>query len=561
MYGELNLSDNENSIDANIVSNKKLYVGQIDERGLINSFDRQGITINKALFELIGNSIDSNASNIEIKIYNKINCKFIRIIDNGCGMNENDLFKAFNMCGENHRNEKKIGVSGVGLKISTKCISNNTNVYIYTKAVNKNLYKAVIPWKEIIEKGRWTGNINIEKCNDRITKNLYKKMVKNNTGTCIEFEYSENLKNNILSQFIDEERYKINKNERIDYIFGSYNVNISCNYINDWNNDNYILKLYNPFSLDETNYLYNKTYKIDCFINKTNKKIQFAKKSIDNNYECFECTNKNIKRKISIKKFNNIKFKLIGSLKLNICCFKLNNNLLDIDELFELNNTNNYIKNFYGNNVELFNNYNDDLVLKRNNAIISDIIINKKKYGDKKSKFLSKNILMELEYNTYSSQTNIFDNIIGIQGNKHQYVVNEKNLETLLRLCKYIKSDAIDDINNKLMKQNIENKYSEESKYCENNNIKNNIERNTKEQIQDIYINEYNEYNEYKKVEEKNLNTELEIKNLETKEFIKLLKKEFKNKNMMSGNYYKYGEICNNLINKIFEKDEGIIYL
>ena len=98
MYQEYNVNDTEDN---------KIYVGKIDERGLINSFDRQGVTMNKGIFELIGNSIDSNATNIDIKIFNKNNIKFISIVDNGKGMNKEDLLKAFNICGENHKNKKK----------------------------------------------------------------------------------------------------------------------------------------------------------------------------------------------------------------------------------------------------------------------------------------------------------------------------------------------------------------------------------------------------------------------------------------------------------------------
>lgn len=543
MYQEYNVNDN---------ADNKIYVGKIDERGLINSFDRQGVTMNKGIFELIGNSIDSNATNIHIKIYNKNNIKFISIVDNGIGMNKDDLLKAFNICGENHKNKKKIGVSGVGLKISTKCLSKNTDVDVYTKTENNEIYKATIPWCKIIEEGRWSGNVKIEKCTKRIDKKIYKNIVQHKCGTGIMFKYSEDLKNSILNQFINEEKYKLKKEDRLDYIFGSCNVNIVCSDTSDYYQNKYKLELYNPFNLDKDNYIYYKNITIDCFINKINNNIQFAKKINNDDYECFEYAKKNIKRTISIKKFNNSKFKMIGSFKLNICSLKLSNNNLEIEQLLEFNNMNKYIKNFYGNYdnlIESLNNYNDAIILKRNNAIIGNMIYNKKRYSEKKYKFLSKNILMELVYNPYSSQQNIFDNIIGIQGNKHQYVTDEKKLETLLRLCKYIKDKTIQKIEYKLL-----NNIIQESKDSEENN-----DINVHEENNDIVnkVSNENDHELNRRIEENKEDDIIQENNyieINTKEFIKILKEEFKKQEFTKGNYYKYNDICNNLINKIFEK-------
>ena len=549
MYQDSNFNDE---------TNNKIYVGKIDERGLINSFDRQGVTMNKGLFELIGNSIDSNSTQICIKIYNVNGNEFISINDNGKGMNKDDLLKAFNICGENHKNNKKIGVSGVGLKISTKCLSKNTDVEIYTKSQNNNeIYKATIPWSKIIEEGRWSGNVKIEKCTKRIEKIIYKNIVEYKYGTGVIFKYSEDLKNNILNQFIYQEKCKLKKEDRLDYIFGSCNVNIICSYKTDLFENTYKLDFYNPFNIDKNNYIYYKTFIIDCFINKLNNNIQFAKKINNDEYECFEYAIKNIKRNISIKKFNSSKFKKIGSMQLNICSLKLLNNNLEMDELFEYNNINKYIQNFYGNYdnlIESLNNYNNTIILKRNNAIIGNMIYNKKRYSEKKYKFISKNILMELVYNPYSSQQNIFDNIIGIQGNKHQYVTDEKKLETLLRLCKYIKDKTIKKIEYKLLNNIINNNIIQESKGSEENN-NNNVHEENNDIVQEVSNDNVNELN--KRIEENKEDDIIEEKNyieINTKEFIKILKEEFKKQEFTKGNYYKYNDICNDLINKIFEK-------
>ena len=60
-----------------------------------------------------------------------------------------------------------------------------------------------------------------------------------------------------------------------------------------------------------------------------------------------------------------------------------------------------------------------------------------------------------------------------------------------------------------------------------------------------------------KRIEENKEDDIIEEKNyieINTKEFIKILKEEFKKQEFTKGNYYKYNDICNDLIKKIFEK-------
>ena len=68
-------------------------IGDIDERGFINSFDRKGFTKVKCISEIHANSCDAKSKNIKYvikrdKIYD---------IDDGIGMNKQDTKNAFSV--------------------------------------------------------------------------------------------------------------------------------------------------------------------------------------------------------------------------------------------------------------------------------------------------------------------------------------------------------------------------------------------------------------------------------------------------------------------------------
>ena len=58
-------------------------VGEINESGFLQNLFRKGFSFAKSLSEIHANSIDAKATNITYVIDKKI-----RIIDDGCGMNQ-----------------------------------------------------------------------------------------------------------------------------------------------------------------------------------------------------------------------------------------------------------------------------------------------------------------------------------------------------------------------------------------------------------------------------------------------------------------------------------------
>ncbi len=85
----------------------------IDKKNLLKDIiSKQTGSLNKAIKELFQNSFDAGAT--EIKVI--VNSKSLRFIDNGCGMNKEEIDKYFRVFGttEKRNNSKKTGAFGMG---------------------------------------------------------------------------------------------------------------------------------------------------------------------------------------------------------------------------------------------------------------------------------------------------------------------------------------------------------------------------------------------------------------------------------------------------------------
>ena len=123
-------------------------VGSINEAGFIQGMKRKGFNFNRAISELIQNSIDACSLNILI-VKDK---KTIKLIDDGKGMSYDSLTNMWDVYRENHSEQESGGVSGLGSKPSTYIASKQTKVVVYTKSLNDKYYKAVVPWDIITSK-------------------------------------------------------------------------------------------------------------------------------------------------------------------------------------------------------------------------------------------------------------------------------------------------------------------------------------------------------------------------------------------------------------------------
>ena len=266
------------------MDNKGKRIGDLDQEGFINSLDKDGMTITRSIFELIGNSIDAKCTNITFDINNDN----IQIIDNGKGMNRKQAENAFSMYHSNHSNDYSIGVTGYGLKASLKKLSNNSICKIYTHSEKCDYLEIVIDWDKMIKEGKYTHNINLNDMKEEEIKLLNEKHP-NFVGTIINIPFNQELANNILQQFklIKAKdtltKFDLCPDDRIDWIFGNFDINIYCNH-EELKEEEKIIKFYKPHNLSEDKYLYKKTYKFSLYLNKNDINDSFCSNSPINSY-------------------------------------------------------------------------------------------------------------------------------------------------------------------------------------------------------------------------------------------------------------------------------------
>lgn len=88
---------------------------------LIESTRAIGYTLEAAIADIVDNSISASASQIDI-FYFPIDDSYITILDNGCGMNADELEIAMRYGSQNpneERDSKDLGRFGLGLKTAS----------------------------------------------------------------------------------------------------------------------------------------------------------------------------------------------------------------------------------------------------------------------------------------------------------------------------------------------------------------------------------------------------------------------------------------------------------
>jgi hypothetical protein len=183
-------------------------VGEIDESGILHGLFRKGFSFAKSLSEIHANSIDAKATNITYVIDKKI-----RIIDDGCGMNRNELKDAFSMWKSNHSTEKSIGVSGLGYKAALIILSLKSLTMTVTRKPDGEYLTLCAQWKEIFEIGKYTNMITIRSSTKDEIEAFNKDREKTGKlhGTTTIFDYNE-----ILSKAIQIQFEKPNKKKKQD---------------------------------------------------------------------------------------------------------------------------------------------------------------------------------------------------------------------------------------------------------------------------------------------------------------------------------------------------------
>ena len=426
-------------------------IGTIDEKGFINSLDRDGISFIRGIFELIGNSIDGKCKNFTIIIEDEK----IMFIDDGKGMTSDDLKNAFSFYKSNHSDDESIGVSGYGLKAALKKLSNNKIATVYTHSKDSNYIKAIVNWDKIIKDEKYTGNI-VDKAMEQKEIDLFNKYNSKCIGTMIEIPFQTELYDTIIIQFKknvngDFLRYELEPSCRIDFIFGNFQneLNIQCK--DKTKQKEYTVDFYNPHGLDKIQYLgpetlSQKIHTIRMFKNIDGEYI-FATPINDTIYHFFKNDTANTCNGIDNIYTDKIPygFNHISDFKQKISFIKPKISYFNTDKPVlptqtGLTSINEYDDNFYGKSKQT-SYKNNKMLYTRNNSRIGNIKIGpmcqtggQNTYNNK---FIKLHTSTELYSNTKSTQINEVDEYMQIQKNKHQYSPDINKMKPLIRLCEF----------------------------------------------------------------------------------------------------------------------------
>ena len=417
---------NENSIYS-----KK--VGKINEVGTIRNLSKKGFTFHQCLSELVANSIDATS----LTCLFDINLNSINIIDDGNGMNYDNLDSMFDLNRESHRNQEKIGICGVGAKASLLILSNKSWCNVYTYTINGKYLKASLDWNDILEKKCWTNMISIVEMNDTEIKQFKNERIERNlkpVGTTIQFPYTLSVNEAIKAQF--DINIKTDPNilfplrERLDIIYG-YIPNFEIKLVS-YDNPLKIEKMgvYSPFKLDNKYYYDGKTKHIIKVMKNDNDTFDYIC-NIDGVDKYIETTDKTTKKELKVYNQKETRGKHIGDFEFIIGVYRDNKYFNSQNPVLpKESNTdfNEYDEKMFGNKPDKTRKSEiSQTPIIRNNHYIGGVPIKKFTTTDGggptqiKTTFKTWRCRSVLKYYTKSSHDNDMDNIVNIQENKQQY--------------------------------------------------------------------------------------------------------------------------------------------
>jgi hypothetical protein len=447
-------------------------IGNWNQKGLLNSFKKKGITYFSSISEYIANSIDADAT--EISLMFKKN-EFL-IIDNGNGMNHDQISNMFSNYRSNHTTDKSIGSVGIGAKLGNAFISKYKNTStILTKSNEGDYLKVTIPWGEIYKSGIYEDKVQLCIMSGREKEIFHKTMLDcipnctNFQGTLISHKFSKandtELYEMVTKQF-DRSKLKSelhNKQKRWDCMFTHPNLEI---HLYDKSSSPHIQKnieRYHHMNPDLTYYFDSiKSYEIRVFQDDESNNIFIVE---------FEGQDYIIKK--SGRGFSKDVSKFIRSEYRN---FKDTHDRINYkvgaevnESYFNPNQPQNYTKSDLHKSMlspydtQFFGNSKDQRIdcsktsLIRNGQQISSINLPQHSFsqqdggeGTEKKTFGIVITSDMINYYTVSDQDNILDEVFGIQEIKDN--VEEKKIRVdLLRLLSFLRVKYTEDIFQKIL--------------------------------------------------------------------------------------------------------------
>ena len=218
-------------------------IGNWDEQGLLNSFKKKGITYFSAISEYLANSVDARATVITLILEKD----FFTVVDNGNGMNREQITHMFSNYRSNHAEDRSIGSVGIGAKLGNAFISKyQYTSTVFTKSAKGEYLKVTIPWGEIYDSGVYQSKIMLDTMIEEEIEEFHTILQNNNpgkvyTGTVIKHKFDPS--DDIVLQMTINTQFDIKK---LQHSFHEKKKRWDCMFL-DSNLDIYLInKIENP---------------------------------------------------------------------------------------------------------------------------------------------------------------------------------------------------------------------------------------------------------------------------------------------------------------------------
>lgn len=128
----------------NDINSKSEWTYSIDEQDTIDNLRNIGYELEEAIGDIVDNSIDAGATKIFIEYHfrNDNNQGYVAVLDNGVGMNKDQLTEAFSFKKNKKAKQNRLGFFGFGLK--TASMSQCDKLSILTKSKNGELQSGTV---------------------------------------------------------------------------------------------------------------------------------------------------------------------------------------------------------------------------------------------------------------------------------------------------------------------------------------------------------------------------------------------------------------------------------
>jgi hypothetical protein len=441
-------------------------IGDIDERGYLNGFDRRGFTPYKSKNELDANPLDafdaldrSGLSSLlsRKKMIYSIDRKTTRFIDNAMGMNEEDAKNMASMHRENHCSDAARGVSGVGAKPSMSKLSNKKLVEVHTrKAGTITGYVIKYPWDKIHSEGRYTGQVTIRQMTSDEETRFHKEREENGMlnsrgeahGTTTHFPTNDVLTDVIRRNFMPIVESEMNILDRTGVLFGREDVDIICK---DYDQGTSQLQMYNYFGGNMSDYYQGISVEtIEQWYSKETEEDRFLWRRDEEVYEITK-NGRGYSKKAQLTTNNTIGYELVGKYTVK-SGLRYDTGVFDPEKPVAI--TCEGVKTEYnGKHVNDDETFSISARLVRNGQIIGLIPIPKvtaaaAKRGTGESNFRHLVLQCEVLFNPVSKQKgelNHQDRVMNIQENKNQFDGSSLPI-TFTRLVKSIKVEKAKEL-------------------------------------------------------------------------------------------------------------------